>query len=290
MHVALFLRRNSLESCAPAAGRGARSDLAARAVPGCVGSLQAPFDFADGRDHVCCFRVTLYVCQPSGAAECLRLGGSAVWLRAVFALSFGREPCSRRGFRPGACADRILVSEDCPHCLSAAGGGSKSIFRTVDGSGTLCLWKDSLLQKGRSGRARYLSIFRADQSVFRQSAARRADASAPSAAPAGGSVWGGPRHTCRGSMLRRKRSAAHGLRLPKSARKGASRWKPARNAGGCRAGDAERDMHVAKKLPRLLFSLYNRWEIPYNKGCVHRELRDPARAGKTKGRSMAWAW
>lgn len=91
-------------------------------------------------------------------------------------------------------------------------------------------------------------------------------------------------------MLRRKRSAAHGLRLPKSVRKGASRRKPARNAGGCRAGDAERDMHVAKKLPRLLFSLYNRWEIPYNRGCVHRELRDPARAGKTKGRSMAWAW
>ena len=128
MHVTLFLRCNSLESCAPAAGRGARSDLAARAVPGCVGSLQAPFDFADGRDHVCCFRVTLYVCQPSGAAGCLRLGGSAVWLRAVFALSFGREPCSRRGFRSGACADRILVSEDCPHRLPAAGGGSKSCF------------------------------------------------------------------------------------------------------------------------------------------------------------------
>lgn len=176
MHVALFLRRNSLESCAPAAGRGARSDLAARAVPGCVGSLQAPFDFADGRDHVCCFRVTLYVCQPSGAAGCLRLGGSTVWLRAVFALSFGREPCSRRGFRPGACADRILVSEDCPHCLSAAGGGSKSVFRTENGSGTLCLWENSLLQKGRSGRTRYLSIFRMHWSAFRQSLPHRPDA------------------------------------------------------------------------------------------------------------------
>ena len=84
--------------------------------------------------------------------------------------------------------------------------------------------------------------------------------------------------------------ARRGLYPSKSARKGASRRKPARNAGGCRAGDAERDMHVAKKLPRLLFSLYNRWEIPYNRGCVHRELRDPARAGNTKGRSMAWAW
>ena len=57
-----------------------------------------------------------------------------------------------------------------------------------------------------------------------------------------------------------------------------------------RTGDAERDMHVAKKLPRLLFSLYNRWEIPYNSACVHRELWDPVRTGETKGRSMAWAW
>ena len=161
------LRRQGAELCFGFAGR---------AAPGCVDSPQVPVDFTDGGDRVCCFRTTLYVRQPSGAAGCLRLGGSAVWLRAVFALSFGREPCSRRGFRSGACADRILVSEDCPHRLPAAGGGSKSIFRTVDGSGTLCLWKDSSLQKGRSGRTRYLSIFRMHWSAFRQSLPHQPDA------------------------------------------------------------------------------------------------------------------
>lgn len=60
--------------------------------------------------------------------------------------------------------------------LPAAGAVPKAVFRTVDGSGTLCLWKDSLLQKGCNWRARHLPIFRMYWSAFRQSSAHRPDA------------------------------------------------------------------------------------------------------------------
>ena len=72
----------------------------------------------------------------------------------------------------GAGAARHACRAACPPRAAVP----KTVFRTVDGSGTLCLWENSLLQKGRSGRVRYLPIFRMYWSAFRQSSAHRPDA------------------------------------------------------------------------------------------------------------------